>query len=171
MLGRLVHLKMNEEVDVALARHDAPRFGGSFVMVPFADKRFLVRPRLEVAGADLTRVHAITAVKLKNNGRRTFDLTQDIARLEQAVRFIGNVMMIVIDPYSAYMGKPGKMDSYRSTDVRATLAPLFDMASRLEVAVLGIGHLNKSGRCRRRCGSDLSPSLPPRAASTWSPVT
>jgi hypothetical protein len=29
--------------------------------------------------------------------------------------------------------------------VRATLAPLFDMASRLEVAVLGIGHLNKSG--------------------------
>ena len=44
-----------------------------------------IRPRLEVAGADLTRVHAITAVKLKNNGRRTFDLTQDIARLEQAV--------------------------------------------------------------------------------------
>ena len=93
----------------------------------------------------LTRVHAITSVKLKNNGRRTFDLSQDIARLEQLVRAIGDVVMIVIDPYSAYMGKPGKLDSYRSTDVRAILAPLFEMAARLEVAVLGIGHLNKSG--------------------------
>jgi AAA domain/Primase C terminal 2 (PriCT-2) len=44
-----------------------------------------IRPRLEVAGADLDRVHAITAVKLKKNGRRTFDLTQDIERLYHSV--------------------------------------------------------------------------------------
>jgi hypothetical protein len=104
-----------------------------------------IRPRLEVASAALERVHVITAVKLKKGGRRTFDLTQDILQLEKAVRIIGDVIMIIIDPYSAYMGKPGKLDTYRSTDVRATLAPLFDMAARLEVAVLGIGHLNKSG--------------------------
>jgi hypothetical protein len=104
-----------------------------------------IRPRLEVAGADLTRVHVITAVDTKQGGRRTFDLGQDIRRLEREVLRIGDVKLIVVDPFSAYMGKPGKLDTFRSTDVRATLAPLQDMAERLEVAVIGIGHLNKSG--------------------------
>jgi hypothetical protein len=105
-----------------------------------------MRPRLEVAGANLDRVHAITAAKTNDKGgRRTFDLTKDIAQLELLVKKIGNVVAIIIDPYSAYMGKPGKLDSYRSTDVRAVLTPLFDMAARLDVAVIGIGHLNKSG--------------------------
>jgi AAA domain len=105
-----------------------------------------MRPRLEVAGANLDKVYAITAAKVdKKGGRRIFDLTRDIAQLELLVKVTGDVVAIIIDPYSAYMGKPGKLDSFRSTDVRATLAPLFDMASRLDVAVIGIGHLNKSG--------------------------
>ena len=105
-----------------------------------------VRPRLEVAGADLTRVHVITAIKASDGkGPRSFDLTQDIARLEEAIQEIGDVALIVIDPVSAYMGKPGKLDSYRSTDVRATLSPLQEMAARCGAAVIGIDHLNKSG--------------------------
>ena len=105
-----------------------------------------VRPRLEVAGADLTHVHIITAIKASHGrGPRSFDLTQDIDRLEEAVQEIGDVPLIVIDPVSAYMGKPGKLDSYRSTDVRATLSPLQEMAARCGAAVIGIDHLNKSG--------------------------
>jgi putative DNA primase/helicase len=104
-----------------------------------------VRPRLEVAGANLARVHIITAVKTKEGPRRNFDLSQDIERLEQAIHAIGNVVLIIIDPFSAYMGKPGKLDSYRSTDVRSVLAPLQEMAARHGIAIIGIGHLNKSG--------------------------
>ena len=104
-----------------------------------------IRPRLEVAGADLNWVHIVTAVKTGSGVHRSFDFMQDLERLESQVVKIGDVKLIIIDPFSAYMGRPGKIDSYRTTDVRAVLAPLQEMASRHGVAVLGIGHLNKSG--------------------------
>src|SRR5262249_31092517 len=45
-----------------------------------------IRPRLEVAGADLTRVHIVTAIKPHSRqGERTFDLSQDIDHLEEAI--------------------------------------------------------------------------------------
>jgi hypothetical protein len=105
-----------------------------------------IKPRFEVAGGDVERVHIVTAVRGKQKGtQRTFDLTQDVARLELIIKNIGDVALVIIDPFSAYMGKPGKLDTFRSTDVRATLAPLQRMAARHGVAVVGIGHLNKSG--------------------------
>ena len=38
-----------------------------------------IRPRLEVAGADVNRVHIVTAAR-ENNKERSFDLTTDIDR-------------------------------------------------------------------------------------------
>jgi putative DNA primase/helicase len=132
--------------DVLPAGEGKAPLGNVVVLSAEDDVADTIRPRLEAAGADLDRVHVVTAVKAnESGGRRTFDLTTDITQLELAVKNIGDVIMIVIDPYSAYMGKPGKLDCFRSTDVRATLTPLFDMAARLDVTVLGIGHLNKSG--------------------------
>jgi putative DNA primase/helicase len=120
--------------------------GSVIILTAEDDVADTVRPRLEVAGANLTRVHVITASKATDGkGLRSFDLSQDIARLELATQEIGDVALVVIDPISAYMGKPGKLDSYRSTDVRATLAPLQEAAARCGAAVVGIDHLNKSG--------------------------
>jgi hypothetical protein len=50
--------------------------------------------------------------------------------------------LVIIDPISAYLGV-GKVDSYRTTDVRAVLAPLVDLAAELKVAIVGIMHFNK----------------------------
>jgi hypothetical protein len=119
--------------------------GSVIILTAEDDIADTVRPRLEVAGADLSRIHVIKAIKIQDKGIRGFDLSADILRLELVIRQIGDVAMIVIDPISAYMGKPGKMDSYRSTDVRATLAPLQELAARTKVAVVAIDHLNKSG--------------------------
>ncbi len=120
--------------------------GSVVILTAEDDVADTVRPRLEVAGADLARVHVIASIKAANGaGPRSFDLSQDIGRLEKAIGEIGDVLLVIIDPISAYMGKPGKLDSYRSTDVRATLAPLQEMAARCGVAVVGIDHLNKSG--------------------------
>ena len=117
--------------------------GSVIILTAEDDVADTVRPRLEVAGANVDRVHVITATK-DNNKERGFDLTVDIDRLKKAVVEIGDVVMIVIDPVSAYMGKPGKLNSYRITDVRGTLAPLGKMAEETGVAVVGIDHLNKS---------------------------
>jgi AAA domain/Primase C terminal 2 (PriCT-2) len=118
--------------------------GSVIVLTAEDDIADTVRPRLEVAGADLNRVHIIKAVKT-DEGVRGFNLISDVLRLELVIKHIGDVKMVIIDPISAYMGKPGKMDSHRSTDVRATLAPLQELAARHKVAVVAIDHLNKSG--------------------------
>ena len=52
------------------------------------------------------------------------------------------MVMIDIDPMSAYLGV-GKVDSYRTSDVRGVLAPLTEFAAAKQVFVLGILHFNK----------------------------
>ena len=48
--------------------------------------------------------------------------------------------LVIIDPVSSYLGKT---DSHKNADVRGTLEPLGDMASRLRVAVISITHFSK----------------------------
>jgi hypothetical protein len=93
-------------------------------------------PRLTAAGADLKRIQAISmVVTYDKQQRRCFDLTKDIERLEKAVRE-HKATLVIIDPVSAYMGKPGKLDTHRNADVRAVLAPLQDMAAHCRVAIV-----------------------------------
>jgi putative DNA primase/helicase len=63
-----------------------------------------IRPRLEAAGADLTRCHIIEAAqdigadgKLRQRG---FSLIDDIARLDAELRRLGDVVLVIIDPIS-----------------------------------------------------------------------
>ena len=103
-----------------------------------------IRPRLDAAGADVDKVCVLTSmIREDKKGRRTFDLLSDIGQLEAACRKIGDVALIVIDPVSAYLGKPGKLDSYRNSDMRSALMPLQEMAPRLGAAIIAIDHLTK----------------------------
>jgi hypothetical protein len=100
-------------------------------------------PRLAAAGADRSRVEIAKAVADQEGKTRLFSLIEDIDKLERRIREIGNVLLVVIDPLSAYLGIK-KIDSYRTSDVRAVLAPLSEMAERTKVAVVAIMHLNKN---------------------------
>jgi hypothetical protein len=131
--------------DVLPAGEGQAPLGNVIILSSEDDPADTIRPRLEVMGADLERIHFITMVKEKGGkGKRGFDLTQDIERLERLIQEIGNVVLIIVDPMSAYMGKPGKLDSYRTSDVRAVLSPLGEMAGRCGVAIVGVDHLNKT---------------------------
>ena len=100
-----------------------------------------IRPRLDAAGAAVENVHLITAVRQGDGkGNRTFSLQADLMLLERAIERIGNVRLVIIDPVSSYLGKT---DSHKNADVRGTLEPLGDMASRLRVAVVSITHFSK----------------------------
>jgi putative DNA primase/helicase len=98
-------------------------------------------PRLVAADADLKRAHIIKMVR-DAKGRRMFSIVTDLALLRQKIDEIGDVVMIVIDPMSAYLGV-GKIDSYRATDVRGVLAPLTDLAAEKRLAVIAVMHFNK----------------------------
>ncbi len=104
-----------------------------------------IRPRLEAAGADLTRCLVIEAVNAKDNEgrecRRTFSLLTDLGRLEKEIEARGDVVLVIIDPITAYLGAT---DSHKNAEIRAALAPLAQLAARFSVAVIAISHLRKN---------------------------
>jgi putative DNA primase/helicase len=99
-------------------------------------------PRLRAAGADCDRVHIIKMLREKNGKRRMFSLVTDLDALRGKIDEIGSVVLIIIDPLSAYIGT-GKVNSHMTADVRGFLAPLVDLAAEKKVAVIGIMHFNK----------------------------
>jgi putative DNA primase/helicase len=105
------------------------------------DTEDTVVPRLVAAGADCKRIEIVKMVRQEKN-KRMFSLVTDLELLRQKVVEIGNVVLIVVDPMSAYLGV-GKIDSYRTTDVRGVLSPLTDMAAELRLAIVGVMHFNK----------------------------
>jgi len=104
-----------------------------------------IRPRLEVAGADLSRISLVQSVTWfdENLGasERQLDLQRDLPALEEAIQQTENCAMVIVDPIASYMGKT---DSHNNAEVRATLTPLAKIAEKYNVAILGITHLNKT---------------------------
>jgi hypothetical protein len=104
-----------------------------------------IRPRLDAARADVSRIVALEAVReARGDGHasdRAFDLSRDLPALEAAVRRTPACRLVVIDPVTAYLGA---VDSHRNAEVRALLAPLGRIAERHRVAVVAVTHLNKS---------------------------
>ena len=106
-----------------------------------------IRPRLESAGADLSKAYILQAVRRsKPNGDTTlehFSLETDLLALQDAVASLNDVRLIVIDPISAYLGST---DSHVNAKVRSLLAPLAELARSLRVATVAVDHLSKSNR-------------------------
>lgn len=104
-----------------------------------------IRPRLDAAGADTTRIRALQAVKRVDprtgaEFQDAFSLMSDLAALEQAIKETPDCRLVVVDPISAYLGKA---DSHKNAEVRAVLAPLAELASKYNVAIVAITHLRK----------------------------
>lgn len=127
--------------------------GGVIILTAEDDLADTIRPRLDAAGADTSRIMAIQAVRNRDLGsskdqERMFDLSRDIPRLEEAIEVIGDCRMIVIDPITAYLGRT---DANQNAEVRSVLSPLAQLAAKHNVAIVGVSHLNKgSGRAITR---------------------
>lgn len=120
-----------------------PDEGGAVYVTTEDSPARTIRPRLEAAGADTTRVLLLPSVPDGEGDPRPLMLPEDIAILEQAVERVG-ARLVVIDPLMAHLG--GSVNAHKDSDVRRALAPLADLAHRLETAVVVVRHLNKSGR-------------------------
>lgn len=98
-----------------------------------------IRPRLEAAGADLSRVVALTAVRDEDDTR--LPTLADLEQIRQAIVEV-DARLLIIDPLMAYL--PDKVDSHRDQDIRRSLAPLAVLAAETGIAALVIRHLNKT---------------------------
>jgi hypothetical protein len=104
-----------------------------------------IRPRLEAAGADLSRIYILDAVAEHDNAgahQRMFNLQKDLLKLDNMLTEIGGAALVVIDPVSAYLGRA---DSHVNAEVRSILAPLGEIAAKQRCAIVCVTHLNKGG--------------------------
>ena len=101
-----------------------------------------VVPRLAAAGADRDRVHMVGMAKNPDGTPRMFNLATDLPLLRSKIEEIGDVVLVIIDPVSAYLGV-GKVNNSSTTDVRAVLAPLTKLAEEKKISIIGIMHFNK----------------------------
>ncbi len=105
------------------------------------------RPRLEAAGADLSRVFILDAVVdgYRADGsemQRGFNLKTDLTRLGKMLDEIGGAALIVIDPITAYLGET---DSHKNAEIRALLSPLSDLAAKHGAAVICVSQNKAAG--------------------------
>jgi len=115
--------------------------GNVILLTAEDDLQDTVIPRLIAAGADRARVEILRMVP-NGNGKRMFSLVTDLEMLRQKIEEVGHVQAIFIDPITAYLGIK-QIDSFRTTDVRAVLAPMVDLAIERKVLILAIMHFNK----------------------------
>ena len=99
----------------------------------------VIKPRLERAGADCTRVlHRTIAVDSEGFSRSL--TVADTERMRRDIERAG-AKLIVLDPLSAFLGKA---DSHRDSDVRAALSPMQNLLHEMGVAGLFVRHLTKA---------------------------
>jgi hypothetical protein len=100
-----------------------------------------IRPRLDAAGADTSRILALATVPDENGHDRLLSIPEDLVLIEKGIRRVG-ARLVVVDPLMAFLS--GDTNSHRDQDVRRALAPLAGLAERTGAAVLVIRHLNKA---------------------------
>lgn len=110
------------------------------------DEGDTIKPRLDAAGADCSRVYILNAIKEQKNGEETermFSLKNDIPQLEKALSSLPECRLVVIDPISAYLdGSDGNANG----DIRGLLAPLTKLAAKHNAALIIVSHLNKNDK-------------------------
>lgn len=127
-----------------------------------------IRPRLEAAGADLKRCHVLeTVCDYDHDGAqysRAFSLQTDLTHLGALLSELGDVALVIIDPVSAYLGDT---DSHKNAEVRALFAPLAELATKFDVAVLCIDHLSKSRNAEALMRVNGSVAFVATARAAW----
>lgn len=136
--------------------------GSVIILANEDDAARTIRPRLDAAGADISKVHIVEGVAREAADVDMFQLDQDIADLRERALQIGDVRLIIIDPPSAYLGS--KVDSYKDSDVRRVLMPLGTLAQDTGAMILLIVHLNKrtDGGAQQRFSGSTAWTAAPR---------
>lgn len=99
-----------------------------------------IRPRLDIAGADTSRVVVLKMVDDQGNeflptlGRHLWAIEQQIEAT--------NASLLVVDPLMAYLD--AEVNANRDQDVRRVFSPIASMAERTGCAVIVLRHLNKA---------------------------
>jgi AAA domain len=109
------------------------------------DKAATVRPRLDAAGADSSRViyldEIVTEAADGTKVERSPTIPNDLPTLEPMIAE-HRPKLIIIDVLMAYLD--ASVDGYRDQQVRQALIPLARMAERYDCCIIAIRHMTKT---------------------------
>jgi DNA polymerase III delta prime subunit len=101
-------------------------------------------PRLAAMGANLHLIKGLT-MAIVNDGSSEYErdlaLGSDLDLIREYLTEKRDVRLVVIDPFSNYMGEA---NMNKEQDCRKLLMPLVRLAEEFNVAILLIGHFNKN---------------------------
>jgi len=100
-----------------------------------------VRVRADEMKADVSRIKILEGVLPADSEELEFlDIRKHLPLIENHVREIGDVRLIVFDPITAYLGN---LEGNKNVQIRSALGPLAAFSEKFNVATIGITHLNK----------------------------
>src|SRR5947208_16644792 len=114
------------------------RQGGVILIASGDEADDTLKPRLEAAGGNPSQVLLLNTVESLDVKRvqlceRPFSLSQDLDILEDAIKRM-QAVMVIVDPLMAVLGH--NVDSSRDQDVREVFTPLAQLAERTGCEVL-----------------------------------
>lgn len=117
-----------------------------------------IRPRLDCAGADCTKVRTLKGIKRPDpKGGEALELPWNLVDTDVLVKMVQlmlpDLRLVVIDPIGSYLGTA--IDAYRDTHVRSVLRPLLQIAEKFGLAILLVAHLAKSGPGKHGRADDM----------------
>ncbi len=116
--------------------------GSVIILAGEDDAATSIKPRAQAVGAISNKIHLIKSVydselSLK---KRFISLDQDLILLEEKIKEIGDVKLIVIDPIMYFLGK---IKDYISSEVVNFLGCLNDLAQKYQLSIILNKHLRK----------------------------
>jgi RecA-family ATPase len=162
---------------------ERPRRGAVLLLSAEDGAADTLRPRLEAAGADLTRVHLLDHVAT-GDGPRPPELPTDLPAIREVIKR-ERIALVVVDPLMAFLAET--VNTRIDHAVRRALHPLKELAEHTGAGVLVVRHLNKSGegsalyrgggsigiigaaRSGMMVGTDPAAECWPWSSTTWPP--
>src|SRR6266700_2285011 len=119
--------------------------GGVILIAPEDNAVDTLKPRLQAAGGDPSRVLLLNRVEGLDTKKRAvvdhpFSIAHDLELVEKAIKRT-NALLLVLDPLMAVLGQ--SIDSSRDQAIREVFTPLAQLAERTGCAILIIRHLTK----------------------------
>lgn len=98
-----------------------------------------IRPRLEAAGGDPSKILIVDAVWRSSGVKTPLDIENDMKHLASLID--ETVSLVIIDPLMAFL--PSTVNAYRDHEIRRSLLPLHDLAESTGIAAIMVRHLRK----------------------------
>ena len=140
--------------------------GDTIILTTEDDDSDTIRPRLDVVGADTSRVHIIKGVQNTDGKIKPVTLKMIDAFYDAVCQIRNknhNFILLIIDPLDGLLDGG---DSNSNEEVRAALDGICSLAEKEKFAIIGIKHLNKNkGDIAYRVGGSMAWTA--KARSVW----